>query len=281
MVHRVRTFVLLLGALVFVVGCGGGGGDATPEPDGGGNPPPTSGTSRLVSATAEKGPFVVGSSVSVNRLDSLARPTASTLTTETEDNLGSFSFSIEPGPVSISVDGFHLNEITGSLANGRLTLRAIYEVQDTISQRAHVNLLTHLIHLRVETLVQAGSSIPDAVQTAQTELTAQLSPIFGTFSPDNFANYSVYASDSTSSDGAAYILAVSAAINHFAINRGGTGGFDAELALIVNNLSDDFADGVIDLQWLLDGYCLMPHLSDLLRNQRMLAGSSIPTATAS
>ena len=101
--------------------------------------------------------------------------------------------------------------------------------------------------------VRAGSSIQAALQTAQTELVAQLSPIFGTFSPDNFANYSVYASDSTSTDGAAYILAVSATINHFAINRGGVGGFDAELALILNNLSDDFADGAIDLRWILDG----------------------------
>jgi len=241
----------LLSLVALLAACGGGGG--TTDPDTGVNPPPTSGTTRLVSATAEKGPFVIGSSVTVNRLDAMAQPTASTLTTETDDNLGSFSFSIEPGPVSISVDGFHFNEITGSLANGRLTLRAIYEVQDTASQRAHVNLLTHLIHLRVEMLVQAGSSITDAVQTAQSEFTDQLSPIFGPFSPDNFVNYSVYASDSTSSDGAAYILAVSAGIYQFAINRGGTGGFDAELALIVNNLSDDFADGVINLQWILDG----------------------------
>ena len=250
---RFQTWSLLsLVALLAACG-GGGGGGGTTNPDTGVNPPPTSGTARLVSATAEKGPFVIGSSVTVNRLDAMAQPTASTLTTETDDNLGSFSFSIEPGPVSISVDGFHFNEITGSLANGRLTLRAIYEVQDTASQRAHVNLLTHLIHLRIETLVQAGLSIADAVQTAQTELTEQLSPIFGAFSPDNFVNYSVYASDSTSSDGAGYILAVSAGIYQFAINRGGTGGFDAELALIVNNLSDDFADGVIDLQWILDG----------------------------
>ena len=249
---RTRAWTLLA-LLMMLAGCGGGGGGSATGSNPGGTPPPSSGTLRLVSATAEKGPFVIGSTVSVNRLDSQAQPTASTLTTQTDDNLGSFSFSIEPGPVSISVDGFHFNEITGSLANGRLTLRAIYEVRDIATQRAHVNLLTHLIHLRVETLVQAGSSIQAAVQTAQTELTAQLSPIFGPFSPDNFANYSVYASDSTSSDGAAYILAVSAAIYQFAINRGGTGGFDAELALIVNNLSDDFADGVIDLQWILDG----------------------------
>jgi len=248
---RFQTWSLLSLVALFAA-CGGGGGGTTGS-DPGGNPPPTSGTARLVSATAEKGPFVIGSSVTVNKLDAQAQPTASTLTTETDDNLGNFSFSIEPGPVTISVDGFHFNEITGSLANGRLTLRAIYEVQDTQAQRAHVNLLTHLIHLRVETLVQAGSSIPAAVQTAQTELTAQLSPIFGPFSPDNFANYSVYASDSTSNDGAAYILAVSAAVYQFAINRGGTGGFDAELALILNNLSDDFADGVINLQWILDG----------------------------
>ena len=237
--------------LFSLAGCGGGGGG-----DGGAgtsNPPPTSSSTRQVSATAEKGPFVVGSTVTVNRLDAQAQPTASTLTTQTEDNLGGFSFSIEPGPVLISVDGFHLNEITGALANGRLTLRAIYEVRDVASQRAHVNLLTHLIQLRVEALVGAGSSIPDAIQTAQAELTDQLSPIFGPFSPDNFANYSVYASDSTSSDGAAYILAVSASIYQFALNRGGDTGFDAQLTLIINNLSDDFADGVIDLGWILDG----------------------------
>jgi hypothetical protein len=191
--------------VILAAGCGGGGGGGGSDP--GTSPPPPSGNARLVSATAEKGPFVIGSSVTVNRLDSQARPIASTLTTETEDNLGNFSFSIDPGPVSISVDGFHFNEITGGLAQGRLTLRAIYEVQDTQSQRAHVNILTHLIHLRVEALVQAGSSIPDAVQTAQTELVDQLSPFFGPFSPDNFTNYSVYASDSTSSDGAAYMLA--------------------------------------------------------------------------
>ena len=244
-----RTWTIL--ALIsLMAGCGGGGGGSA---DTGGTPPPTSGTTRFVSATAEKGPFVIGSTVAVNRLDSQARPTASTLTTETEDNLGNFSFSIEPGPVSISVDGFHFNEITGGLAQGRLTLRAIYEVQDTTTQRAHVNILTHLIHLRVETLVRAGSSIPNAVQTAQTELVGQLSPIFGAFSPDSFTNYSVYASDSTSSDGAAYMLAVAASIYQFAINRGGSGGFDAELALILNNLSNDFADGAIDLQWIFDG----------------------------
>ena len=247
---RIRA-LFLVSLVIFFTGCGGGGGGGGSDPNT--PPPPPSGNARLVSATAEKGPFVIGSSVTVNRLDSQAQPTASTLTTETEDNLGSFSFSIEPGPVSISVDGFHLNEVTGSLANARLTLRAIYEVLDTNAQRAHVNLLTHLIHLRVESLVQAGSSLGEAVQTAQSELTAQLSPVFGPFSADNFTNYSVYSSDSTSSDGAGYILAVSAAINQFALNRGGTSGFDAELALIINNLSDDFADGVIDLQWIFDG----------------------------
>ena len=251
---RKQTSAVFL-LLFFFAGCGGGGGggDEGGDNTGTSNPPPTSGTTRQVSATAEKGPFVIGSTVTVNRLDAQARPTASTLTTQTEDNLGGFSFAIEPGPVLISVDGFHLNEITGTLANGRLTLRAIYEVQDVASQRAHVNLLTHLIQLRVEALVQEGSSIQAAIQTAQSELTDQLSPIFGPFSPDNFANYSVYASDSTSSDGAAYILAVSASIYQFALNRGGDAGFDAQLALIINNLSDDFADGVIDLGWILDG----------------------------
>lgn len=242
---------------VLLLGCGGGGGGsssstAPDSPDTGGTPP-SSGTPRLVSATAEKGPFVIGSSVTVNRLDSNADPTTTTLTTETEDDLGNFSFSIEPGPVSISVDGFHFNEITGKLATGRLTLRAIYEVQDNDSQRAHVNLLTHLIHLRVERLVQSGSTIPEAIQTAQTELVDQLSPFFGPFSPESFTDYSVYASDSTTNEGAAYILAVSASIYQFAINRGGPDGFDAELAQILNSLSDDFADGVVDLQWILDG----------------------------
>ena len=106
---RIRAWTLLCLFTLFA-GCGGGGGGGS---DPGTSPPPPSGNARLVSATAEKGPFVIGSSVTVNRLDSQARPIASTLTTETEDNLGNFSFSIDPGPVSISVDGLHFKESTG------------------------------------------------------------------------------------------------------------------------------------------------------------------------
>jgi len=253
---RLVVFRIFLGSCIsLLVACGGGGGgggDGGSTPVGGGGS--GSSTSRLVSATAEKGPFNIGSSVIVNQLDANGQPINSSLNTETEDNLGNFSFSIEPGPVSISVDGYHLNELTGNLSNGRLTLRAIYEVTDTSSQRAHVNILTHLVHLRVQELVAAGESVSSAIDMAQVELVTQFTSIFGAFDPARFADYSVYASESETAEGAAYLLAVSASIYKFAMNRaGGTAGFDSELALILNNLSDDFADGTINLQWILDG----------------------------
>lgn len=135
---------LLLGA------CGGGGGNSggsTPPPTGS-NPPPS--TPIAVSGAVQKGPFLVGSTVLVNKLDAQGRPTDSTVVTEIKDSIGSFSFqTTSAGPVQIVASGYYFSELTGNVSNGSLTLKALLEVQSTATQTAYVNILTHLINNRV------------------------------------------------------------------------------------------------------------------------------------
>ena len=104
--------------------------------------------------TVQKGPFLVGSTVLINRLDNLGRSTSSTIVSQVEDSVGSFDFvSNEPGPVQIVASGYYFSELTGQPSNGTLTLRALYQLTDQPNQRAYVNMLTHLINDRALELI--------------------------------------------------------------------------------------------------------------------------------
>ncbi len=95
----------------------------------------------FVEGGGPKGPFIVGSTVLINRLDSRGRSTPSTLVAEIEDSVGSFSFTTaEPGPVEIVAMGYYFSELTGQISEGTLTLRALYDVSGDTRQVAHVNI---------------------------------------------------------------------------------------------------------------------------------------------
>ena len=78
------TRVVCLLAVLALAGCGGGGG--TPAA----GAPLASPV--LIEGAVQKGPFIVGSTVLINRLDDRGRSTPSTLVAEIEDSVGSFSF---------------------------------------------------------------------------------------------------------------------------------------------------------------------------------------------
>ena len=125
--HR---YVTLLAAS-WLAGCGGGGGGGQPAPNQPAPPAqnPPANPSLAVSGAVQKGPFLVGSTVLINRLDSLGRSTASTIVSQVEDSIGSFDFvSTEPGPVQIVASGYYFSELTGQVSNGTLTLRALYQI---------------------------------------------------------------------------------------------------------------------------------------------------------
>jgi hypothetical protein len=223
-------------------GGGGGGGQTT--------------TPRVISGAVQKGPFIVGTLVYANRLSAAGQPTSDTVVTTTQTDIGTFAFELsEPGVLQLFADGFHYNEITGLLSQGRLTLNAILDATSDITPRSYVNALTHLTYNRTLSLLRNGMKAPDAIAKAQADLVTALHPLFAANNLPVFTDMSVYNIGDSSPVGNAYLLAVSATAYQTAITRARVSGtsVDAELTLLLNTLADDLAqDGDIDDRAVID-----------------------------
>ncbi len=238
-----KTFTLgiLFASIISLFGCGGG-------VEGSGGPAPQESTT--VDGSAQKGPFVIGSSVVISYLNDNGSTTTSNIQTETLNSIGNFSFTpIQTGPVRIQAQGYHLNEITGELSSGELTLRAVYNITSEQGQAAFVNILTHLIHNRVLTLMAEGNNVTAAISQAQNELLEELSPVLEKPTDLLFTSLSVYNVDGSDIENNDYLLALSAVAYQHAMTAStiNSSSVDAELTLLLNNLSSDLADnGEID-----------------------------------
>ena len=226
--------------MLALAGCGGGGGT------------PAAGARLaspvLIEGAVQKGPFIVGSTVLINRLDDRGRSTPSTLLAEIEDSIGSFSFeTTERGPVQIVATGYYFSELTGQVSDGQLTLKALYEVDTDARQIAHVNILTHLINDRVLELIADGQ--PTLARRSRKPRTSwsRLSPTPCAIADLNeFSELSLYnsATAQTNTLGNAYLLALSTGFYKYAKTKAQEFGTatDAELTLVLNRVSDDLAD---------------------------------------
>jgi N-acetylneuraminic acid mutarotase len=236
------TRAVWLLALLALPGCGGGG-------SGGGTPAPAAPPSSvLVEGAVQKGPFIVGSTVLVNRLDSRGRSMPTTLVAEIDDSIGSFSFVIdERGLVQIVATGYYFSELTGQISDGMLTLKALYEVNSDARQVAYVNILTHLINDRVLELIADGQpTLREAIAQAEDELVAALSDALEIPDLNEFSKLSLYDLPATQNNelGNAYLLALSTGFYKYAKTKAQEFGTvtDAELTLVLNRISDDLAD---------------------------------------
>ena len=132
---------------------------------------------------AQKGPFIVGSSVTISELNANFDQTGRVYSTTISDNAGNFeqrNIELVSNYVELKVDGYFYNEVIGSAgSDGLLTLYALVDIADVTS--ANVNVLTHLEKPRVEYLLKQGYSFSDAKQQAQREVLA----IFGFNPPEN------------------------------------------------------------------------------------------------
>lgn len=229
-------------AVLAVAGCGGGGG-TTP-----GARTPAPATSVLVEGAVQKGPFIVGSTVLINRLDDRGHSTPSTLVSEIKDSIGSFSFKTEErGLMQIVATGYYFSELTGQISDGTLTLKALYEVNSDARQVAYVNILTHLINDRVLALIAAGKpTLHEAIAQAEDELVAALSDALPIADLNEFSKLSLYDLAATQNNalGNAYLLALSTGFYKYAKTKAQEFGTatDAELTLALNRISDDLAD---------------------------------------
>ena len=192
-----------------------------------------------VRGAVQKGPFVLGSTVTAAPLDGAGEPTGELFATQTEDDLGRFSVTLPTGAaVSIEAVGFYFNEVTGGLSGAPLTLRAVTRLSGTGGQDVFLNLVTHLSHRRIRQLLGEGAALDAVVAQAETELRTALG-----IGPVGFVpgapgvGMDVLGGDT---DANAYALAVSAVVVQAALRRPGPA--DANLQELVNTLAVDLAD---------------------------------------
>lgn len=107
-------------------------------------------TTKTINGSAQKGPFLNGTSITVYELDQNYAQTGKTFSTQITDNLGSFqinSATLISSFISIRADGFYFNEVCGSNSISQLTLNGISDISS--STALHVNILTYLEKPRV------------------------------------------------------------------------------------------------------------------------------------
>lgn len=129
-------------------------------------------TDYTVKGKVEKGPFISGSTISLQPMNAKLSPNGSTYSTLVTDNAGNYAFSattLETPYVQLTANGYFYNEITGNLSNGTLSLRALVNLADQPS--ANINVLTHLKYARVLDLIEKDKkSYKEANKQAQEEL---------------------------------------------------------------------------------------------------------------
>jgi hypothetical protein len=177
----------------------------------------------------EKGPFVRGSSISVQPLNASLTAVGTIFNGEITDDKGSFdigTIELSSPYARLTGDGYFFNEVQGSLSSGTIKLNAIVDLAN--SSTVNVNLLTHLKAARIQTLVHDGKSYNDANSQAQRELLTQ----FGLqrFVDTDFSQVTI----SDGSDAAAALIAISSLI---LADRS-----EAEMTQYISNLSNQLAE---------------------------------------
>jgi hypothetical protein len=227
---RASASFLPLVALV-VVACGGGNGGQKPAD-----------TSGQLLGAVQKGPFVVGSTITLSVLDGTLNPTGQVFNTQTTNDRGEFSIAFQSsGPVKLEGVGYYYNEVSGTLSNSTLTLRAFYVPAASGTQRAYVNIITHLTSQRISGLVAGGTEFAVAVAQAEKELRGELAIAYPGFVPAVAGTDMNVAGGDT--DENAYLLAASSVVAQVAADRSGP--IDANVQELLNAAAIDFADGTL------------------------------------
>ena len=133
--------------------------------------PKFKGQKHEIQGAIQKGPFISGSSITIQELDDNLAPTGNTYTTKTTNDFGHY----EPGSqiasayVEIIASGFYFDEVKGSLSSANLTLRAIGDL--TANDTINVNILTTLSVDRIKSLVKnSQKTFEEAQEQAESEI---------------------------------------------------------------------------------------------------------------
>ena len=128
---------------------------------------------REIAGVTQKGPFLVGSSVTIQELDGhTLGQTGNSFRVSVKSDQGDFAVkgvNLVSQYALLEVNGYYRNEVTGKKSEGMIALNAVTDLSDR--SNVNVNLLTHLESGRVLALVQnAGLSFADAKAQAEREI---------------------------------------------------------------------------------------------------------------
>lgn len=200
------------------------------------------------SGKVQKGPFVTGTTITVNELNESLGQTGKAFTTTITSDDGSFSLSnieMESNMALLSGNGFYYNEVIGQLSNSQITLQAITDL--TNEETVNINVLTHITKARIEKLVADGLSFADAKRKAEGEFQDFLG-VTNHFS-QGFEQMSI----ASGGDFNAMLLAFSVILQRPTHWEEAIPTLPAELTWLMTNLSTDFADnGAINNEALVD-----------------------------
>lgn len=141
-----------------LIACGGGGGDDSSSNNNGGT---TGTTYKIESGAFQKGPFVAGTTVTIQELDANLQPTGKTYTTQTDDT-GRFDVTgISSRFVEVFANGYYYDELNNAKSKGSVTLRAILDLVAS-SSKPSINTLTTLQTERLREIKKSGKSFSEA-----------------------------------------------------------------------------------------------------------------------
>jgi N-acetylneuraminic acid mutarotase len=227
-----RSFRCIAYATVVCLNACGGGGDESGAPIVT-NPAPVI-TYTATSGVAQKGPLILGSTVTAQELTAALAPNGRQYSYQTNSDLGTFvpNSAFTSRYIGVSVNGYYFDEVANAISSGPITLNA-YADLDAHSV-LNINLLTSLAYQRIANLVSSGATFAAAETRAQQEVLAALG-IHDVENPASFVTLDL----SKSTQGDRILAAVSGLFVY--------GNTPGNLSALMANFQADIAtDGVID-----------------------------------
>ncbi len=226
----------------------------------------------------EKGPFVVGSKVTISPLNAGGGMTGQQFEAFVSDDGGSFAdVDVPAGLALLEGTGFHFDEVEGGLSEAPLAIRAVLLLHPG-EDELRINVLTHLVHLRVLNLVKHGVPISEAATQAQQELVSELGiGIPGLVVATPAVELTIRGPDDNDH---AYLLALGAVLIE-AARQQSSSSVDATLQELLNSIALALADDgrlsasirakVVRGEHELDGELVMAHIATRLRSLGIVA----------
>jgi len=157
-----------------------------------------------ISGFVQKGPFVSGTTVTMNELNPQLVQTGKVFTSTIINDLGLFevnNIELSSSFVEFTSSGFYFNEVSGEISNSPITLTSFSDIGD--KNTINVNVLTHLEKRRVEVLLKEGKSFTETKNQSRNELLSIFS-----MSSNNSASFEQFDISKNTEEGA-ILLAVS------------------------------------------------------------------------